>query len=293
MVTLLGLGAALSYGIADFLGGAAARRATATRVLLLAAPIGLLLLLAGAIANGGRPTRDGLGLGFAAGLAGGIGIIMFYRALARGPMSIVAPVSALAAAVLPVAAGTVGGERLSGAVLAGVGLCVAAIALVSMERDTAGREAPAGDPGMAGRRWAVEHGPVMAAASGIAFGLFFIVLREADDGGGLWPLVAARLGTLAVILVIALVAIRAGGPMWPGRAALVPAVFSGLLDASANLLFFLAAGRGLLSLAAVLTSLYPAVTVLLARIVYTERLRMIQRAGLAIAVAGVALVTLG
>jgi drug/metabolite transporter (DMT)-like permease len=290
MVTLLGLGAAIAYGAADFLGGAASRRATALKVVGLCVPVGLAVLLAAALltgrATGDTPTAHGLAWGFGSGLAGGTGLIAFYRALARGPMSVVAPVSALAAAVLPVMVGTLRGERLGPAMLAGVVLCLAAIGLVSMEEDGLAGGGPAG-------RRPLDSGPLMAVVSGAAFGIFLVLLNEAGrDGGGLWPLVAARTGGL-VVIGMALLAVGTRGPRVSGVATLALVVLSGVLDAAANVLYFLAAQRGMLSLAAVLASLYPAVTVLLARMVYSERLRAVQRVGLVVALAGVALVTGG
>jgi drug/metabolite transporter (DMT)-like permease len=286
MVTLLGLGAALAYGVADFLGGAASRRSTVLRVLMLCMPVGLAVLVVAAAATGGMPTTHGLAWGCGSGVAGSAGLISFYRALARGPMSVVAPVSALAAAVLPVAVGTLHGERLDATVLAGVVLCLTAIGLVSVEEG--GRSADR----RGGRRF-LDSGPVMAVVSGISFGIFFILLKEAGGSSGLWPLVASRSTGFTVILATVLMVGRQGAPSVSGAATLVPALLSGVLDAGANVLYFLAAQRGMLSLAAVLASLYPAVTVLLARVVYSERLRVVQRAGLAVAVAGVALVTIG
>jgi drug/metabolite transporter (DMT)-like permease len=286
MVTLLGIGAALGYGVADFLGGASSRRSSVLRVLLLSMPVGLVLLFVTAAATAGPPTRDGLAWGFAAGLAGGTGILAFYRALAQGPMGVVAPVSALTGAVLPVAVGTVRGERLGVTVLAGVLLCVTAIGLVSMEADERTED-------RVGGRRLLDSGPFMAAVSGFAFGVFFILLNEAGDGNGLWPLVASRTTGFTLLAVTAVIVggWRGAGPSGTGTLVLV--VCSGVLDAAGNVFYFLAAQQGMLSLAAVLTSLYPAVTVLLARVIYSERLRAIQRAGLAVAVAGVALVTLG
>src|SRR5690606_41604057 len=139
-------------------------------------------------------------------------------------------------------------------------------------------------------------GPVMAGISGSCFGVFFVLLKAAGDGTGLWPIVAARVGNLAVIAVALLVlAFRGGGlgPRLSGWTLIGLALLSGTLDAGANVLYFLAAHGGMLSLAAVLTSLYPAITVLLARIAYTERPRAVQQVGMAVAVAGVARVTVG
>lgn len=293
MVTVLALSAALAYGVADFLGGAVTRKSTALRALTWCVPIGLLVVLASALLTGGSASPGPMTWGFAAGITGGAGLITFYRALARGPMNVVAPVSALAAAVLPVFVGVATGERLGSSVLLGVLLCLVAIGLVSMEADR-GRQ----DDGPAASGWQrlLDSGPVMAGVSGTCFGIFFILLKAAGDGTSLWPIVGARLGNLTVVTVALLFLAATGGDLGPritGRSLIGLALLSGTLDAGANVLYFLAAHGGLLSLAAVLTSLYPAITVLLARIAYTERLRAIQRIGMAVAIAGVALVTVG
>ncbi|GAA3962073.1 DMT family transporter [Actinomadura viridis] len=306
MVTLLALGAALAYGVADFLGGAVARRTSALQALAWCVPVGLAVVLVVALVDGGGFTWTSLAWGFTAGLAGGVGLITFYRALARGPMSVVAPVSALAAAVLPVAVGTLRGERLDATVLAGVLLCLVAIGLVSMENGpggtdpTSGTDTPRatgdGTGTTSGRARLLDNGPLMAGISGACFGAFFVLLKAAG-GGGLWPLVAARAGNLVVIAAALIILLRLRGrrtgPRVSGRTLVGLAFLSGTLDAAANALYFVAAHEGLLSLAAVLTSLYPAITVLLARIAYSERLRAVQRLGLAVAAAGVALVTIG
>src|SRR3954447_8785427 len=132
-MTPFALTAALFYGVADFLGGAASRRATALSVLLLSVPIGLIVLAAVSMLDGSAPTGIGLAWGFVSGLASGAGFQAFYRALAKGPMSVVAPVSALAAAIVPVGAGLLSGEQLQNRVLLGVALCMIAIGLVSVE----------------------------------------------------------------------------------------------------------------------------------------------------------------
>jgi drug/metabolite transporter (DMT)-like permease len=298
MVTLLALGAALAYGVADFLGGAVARKSTALRALAWGVPVGLAVLLTTALVAGGGYTWGSLAWGFIAGLAGGAGLITFYRALARGPMSVVAPISALASSVIPVGVGALRGERLDSTVLAGVLLCLVAIGLVSMENNKPVTDGSAGTHVDRGRwvKW-LDSGPLMAAVSGSCFGVFFILLKTAGETGGLWPLVAARIGNLCVVAVALFVLVRLRGrdtgPPVSGRLLVGLALLSGALDAAANALFFVAAQQGLLSLTAVLTSLYPAITVLLARIAYSERLRVVQRLGLAIAVAGVALVTIG
>ncbi|GAA1788016.1 EamA family transporter [Actinomadura chokoriensis] len=293
MVTVLALSAALAYGVADFLGGTVTRRSTAIRALTWCVPIGLAVVLVSALLSGGSPSAGPMTWGFVAGISGGAGLITFYRALARGPMSVVAPVSALAAAVLPVGVGIAEGERLDASVLIGVLLCLVAIGLVSMEADDPARAAA---PRADGWRRLLDSGPVMAGVSGICFGVFFVLLKEAGDGSGLWPIVGARLGNLVIVIVaLAFLAFRGGdqGPRVSGRTLIGLALLSGSLDAGANVLYFLAVHDGMLSLAAVLTSLYPAITVLLARVAYSEHLRVVQRVGMAVAVAGVALVTVG
>jgi uncharacterized membrane protein len=292
MVTALALVAALAYGVADFLGGSVSRRSTALKALALCAPMGLAVVVVAALLAGGAPAPGPMAWGFLGGLTGGLGLITFYRALARGPMNVVAPVSALASAVLPVAAGVLHGERLDVTVLLGVLLCLVAIGLVSMEK---GKEPDASGP--AGPWRPLDSGPLMAAVSGSCFGVFFILLKAAGGGSGLWPIVGARVGTMTVVFAALLIAVRVlgadRGPWVSGRALVGLALLSGTLDSGANALYYVAVQHGLLSLAAVLTSLYPAITVLLARIAYSERLRAVQRVGMAIAVAGVALVTVG
>ncbi|TYB50002.1 DMT family transporter [Actinomadura chibensis] len=293
MVTALALSAALAYGVADFLGGAVARKSTTLKALTWCVPGGLVVVLVLALLAAGDPAPGPMACGFAGGLFGGTGLIAFYRALARGPMSVVAPVSALAAAVLPVGVGVMRGERLDMSVLLGVLLCLVAIGLVSMEAEKGGLD---GDTAAPASWRPLDSGPLMAGLSGACFGIFYVLLKTAGDGAGLWPIVGARVGTLSIVAVaLAAVVLRGSGlgPRMPGRTMVALALLSGVLDAGANALYFLAAHRGMLSLAAVLTSLYPAITVLLARIAYSERLRAVQRVGMAIAVAGVALVTVG
>ncbi|WP_026412360.1 EamA family transporter [Actinomadura oligospora] len=287
MVTLLALGAALSYGVADFLGGLVTRHSSTFKALLWCVPAGLAVLFVSALLTGRVPTTASLAWGFAAGIAGGAGLMTFYRALARGPMSAVAPVSALASALLPIGVGVARGERLDPTVLSGVLLCLVAIGLVSMEKSDGPSERS---------RNRFDNGPLMAVVSGVGFGLFFIMVKAAGTDGGLWPLVAARAGNLSIVAIaLAVVLARGGAPGTgvSGRRLIGLAVLSGTLDASANALYYLAANSGLLSLAAVLTSLYPAITVLLARIAFSERLRAVQRLGLALAATGVTLVTVG
>jgi drug/metabolite transporter (DMT)-like permease len=283
VVVIFGLAAAILYGSADFLGGAASRRARALSVLTVSAPAGAIIILAAALAAGGPVRMAGLGWAAAGGAVGGAGLIVFYAGLAAGPMSVVAPVSALVSTVLPVSVALASGERPGLAVYLGALLCLAAIVLVSMEGGGS-RQRPAGHPGPG-------RGIACGVASGVAFGLFFLFLRNAGTGGVLWPAAASRIAGTA--LMIGAAAWMGAPPAWRGSSArlLAAAIASGVLDAAANACYILATRAGLLGMAVVLTSLYPGATVLLARIVLGERMRSVQRAGLCLAAVGVVLVT--
>jgi len=294
VVTAFALAAALLYGSADFLGGVATRRSRALSMLPASALSGLLLVLAAAVASGGVATRTGLAWGVAAGAVGGVGLIVFYAGLAAGPMTIVAPTSALTATILPVAVSLAEGERAGAVVYAGALLCLVAIVLVSAAGTPAVTAHSATGPGLLDRL-AARGFHVRAIGYGVAagatFGLFFIFLRNAGQAGALWPVVASRLAGFVVIVFAAAVT-RTRPVIRAGSTRLLAAILgSGLLDAAANVCYVLATRAGRFGLAVVLTSLYPGVTVLLARFTLGERLRKAQLAGLLLAAAGVILVT--
>jgi drug/metabolite transporter (DMT)-like permease len=292
VVTIFALAAALLYGCADFLGGVATRRARVLSILPGSTLAGLLIALIAALVSGDSASLAGLGWGLAAGVVGGIGLIVFYTGLAAGPMTIVAPTSALTATILPVAVSLADGERATALVYAGAVICLAAIVLVSASgsQEASAERKPSLARRLAGRGFhirAIGYG----LAAGATFGLFFIFLRNAGHSGAFWPVVAARLAGF-LIVVIAAVATRTRPVIAAGGASLLLATFgSGILDASANISYVIATREGLFGLAVVLTSLYPGVTVILARFVLGERLRPIQLAGLLLATAGVVLVT--
>jgi uncharacterized membrane protein len=277
MAALLALGAAAAYGIGDFLGGVAARRVAASAVVLWSHVVGLVLLVGLAPLAGGEPTSRALAVGALAGVLGGGGVALFYRGLAVGAMSVVAPVAALLSAGVPVVVGLASGERPATAALVGILLALGAVVLISREPrqlDTSPL------------RW---QALALALASGVAFGLFFVALDRAGDGVGVWPLVGAR--TASVSLFVALGAARVVSAS-PPRGAVRPAVGCGVLDAGANVLYLEALGHGLLSIVSVLTALYPAGTVLLARFVLGERLSPLQRSGLLIGAVAAVLIAL-
>jgi drug/metabolite transporter (DMT)-like permease len=301
VVTVFALAAALLYGSADFLGGAATRRAHVLSVLTVSATAGVAVAGAAALLAGSPPRAAGIGWGICAGAAGGVGFMFFYAGLAAGPMSVVAPLSALVSTVLPVAVALAEGERPGPRVYAGALICVVAIISVSSGGGRPARDVPGGGTGAqlgppagtrapgAGRRTA--RGIAYGIASGAAFGMFFLFIRNGGESGAFWPVAVARIaGTL--IVVIAAAGTRTGPVRWqPDARLFVTALGAGVLDAGANVCYVLATRAGLFGLAIVLTSLYPGVTVLLARVVLGERTRWAQRAGLALAAAGVVLVT--
>ena len=292
VVTVFALTAALLYGSADFLGGVATRRTRALSVLPASAFAGLLIVLIAASASGGQARLPGLAWGLAAGAVGGAGLIVFYAGLAEGPMTVVAPTSALTATVPPVAVSLTEGERASFSVYAGALICLAAIVLVSSAGKRAdGDRSTTGLPDRLARRGIHARAIGYGLASGVTFGLFFIFLKDAGQSGALWPVVAARLAGFVVIIAAAALT-RTRPVVAAGGARLLLATFgSGLLDASANVCYVLATRAGLFGLAVVLTALYPGITVLLARLTLSERLRPIQLAGLVLAALGVILVT--
>jgi drug/metabolite transporter (DMT)-like permease len=284
MVVIFALAAAVLYGTADFLGGVTSRRVSAIAVLSVSAPFGGLIVLAAALVMGGHIQPPGIVWGLIAGAAGGAGLIAFYAGLAAGPMSVVAPVTALASTVLPVGVAVAQGERPGPAVVAGAVLCLIAITLVSME---GGRPPEAGRPGSRQSARGLAYG----LAAGIAFGLFFLFLKNAGTSGVLWPVAVSRLSGSAIALSAALLT-RTRPIGWrTGRNVLAMALLSGAFDATANISYVTATRAGLFGLAVVITSLYPGITVLLARLLLREHMRSLQRAGLVLAAVGVVLLT--
>ncbi|HJZ00769.1 MAG TPA: DMT family transporter [Streptosporangiaceae bacterium] len=290
MVVLLGLAAAVLYGGGDFLGGMATRRAHVLTVLMLVETVAVIVAVAVAVVSGGPASLPGLAWGFSAGAIGGLGLIIFYVGLAAGPMSVVAPVSGLVGTVLPIVVALAEGERPGVGVYAGALLCLVAIVLASSASETDDADAPgrARPPRRVGR--AIAYG----TASGVSFGLFFLLIRNAGQSGEVWPVAAGRIGELAIVLAAAAVlrpgllrgldgGVRGGIPL--------AAASAGVIDVVANLCYVAATRTGAFGLAVVLASLYPGVTVLLARVVLGERLRWIQRAGLGLAAIGILLVT--
>jgi drug/metabolite transporter (DMT)-like permease len=270
---ILATACAVVYGTADFFGGLATRRSRVLAVVALSQLAGLALILALLPALPGLFSGGALAWGLGAGLSGAAGLVLFYRALASGVMSVVAPTTAVTSAALPVMYGLARGERPAPLALAGVVLALGSVLLVSQDRTAAG----------GGSKGSV----LTALAAGAGFGGFFILLDIAPDGAGLWPLVGARISSISLVVVLALATRRA---LRPSSGSLSIILAAGVLDMVANVLYLLAKQQGLLSLVVVLVSLYPASTLLLARHVLGERLHAIQVTGVACALGAVALI---
>ncbi len=236
----------------------------------------VLLVLMLPLLPAAAPTRADMLWGGAAGLAGGTGVALLYRALAVGIMAIVAPITAVCAVAIPVLTAIAFGERPPAAALAGIGLAVAAIVLVSQAPH---QPAAAAVPATAG--------VPLALLSGVAIGLFFLWLAQARPAAGLWPLVSARSASVALFGAGAVVS---GRSLRMPRGVALLIVGGGALDMLANMLYLLASQRGPLSIMVTLSSLYPASTVMLARFALGERLSRLQAAGIACAFAAVVLI---
>ncbi len=274
----LGLAASVSWGIADFLGGLKARSIDLLAVLAVSQAVALVVLaLATAIRFEGPPGGETFAYAAVAGTGGLVGLAAFYRGLAVGAMAVVAPIGGLAAA-LPVVVGIATGERPGALQLAGIVLALAGVALASREQDGDGE----------GPRVAAGVGLALLAALG--FGTFLLAMDTAGDGDVLWALLAARCTTVATLAVAVAVARPRLGE---ARAHLGALVAIGLLDMGANGLYAVAATEGLVSLVAVLASLYPVVTILLARVVLAERVSRPQQLGVLLVLAGVAGIAAG
>lgn len=276
MTVVLGLAAAILYGVGDFAGGIASRRHTAVTVLLFSYPIGALLMAALLPLFGGHPDTRSVLFGVAGGAAGLVGVVLMYSLMTVAPINIISPVTAVLAAIVPVVIGVGIGERPHLASWFGIALGLAAVVLVSYTSD----EHPHGRIGL--------RILALAFVSGLGFGMYFVFLARAGNDSGLWPLVVSRFSSAALIVPLAMV--RRGFAKVHGRM-LGIVVLAGACDALANLCFLLAARHGLLSLASVLTSLYPATTVILAVWLLHEHTSATQRVGLALAAGSIVLIT--
>jgi drug/metabolite transporter (DMT)-like permease len=277
LAVALGLASSLAWGVSDFLGGFKSRKLHLLTVLIVSQAVGLAPIVL-IVALRGEPVPDGAAPLWAAlgGLAGLMGLASFYRGLSVGAMAVVAPISGLAA-LIPVTVGVATGERPSGLQAAGIALALAGVALAAREQQE-------------GASARVATGVGLALLSAVGFGSFFVGLDAAGDEDLWWALLFVRGASFSALLVTALV-LRPPLAVEPGDRAALLAI--GVLDVTANGLFAAAANEGLVSLVAVLGSLYPVVTVLLARVVLDERVQRLQQAGVVGVLAGVGLISAG
>jgi drug/metabolite transporter (DMT)-like permease len=292
LTVVIGLGSALVYGAADFLGGLAAKRTSAILVTAIAALVGLVLFaVVGLPVIGGTWSPEAVILGALSGISGAVAIGLLYACLAIGPMSILSPLTAVVSAVVPLTIGLIGGERLSTLGYVALGLAFIAIVLVGFTPPGTGELV----------RNAVKpslKGVLMAIGSGAAIGVFLILIDATPDDSGIVPLVLNRATNAAIMFtlvgVLALLAWRRGtGPAhgaW--KTGLTLAIACGALDAIANAGLLLGVRIGELSVIAVLTALYPAGTIILAALVLKERIAVLQYVGLVLAIVAGAMLAL-
>jgi drug/metabolite transporter (DMT)-like permease len=284
MTYLLAIGSALLYGAADFTGGFATRRAGTIPVVALSQLSGLvLLLLLLPLLPHASPSRADLLWGACAGLSGGIGVALLYRALAIGRMAVVAPTTAVCAVTIPVLISVLLGERPMPVALAGIALGILSIVLVS-------QQTAAEQPQRSALPGRLPLGVGTALVSGVAIGFFLLSLAQTRSAAGMWPLVASRLVSVIIFGTAAIAGTRSF--RMPSQLVTLTVV-CGAIDMLANALYLLAARQGPLSVVVTLASLYPASTVLLARVVLGERLNARQITGVGCALAAIVLIVSG
>jgi uncharacterized membrane protein len=273
----LALGASIAWGCSDFLAGLKARKLALLWVLLVSQGTGLVLVLVAALASGAElPSGNAALLAAGAGVAELIGFAAFYRALAVGSMSIVAPVSATAA-IVPILVGVAAGDVPMPIQAVGMALALAGAAVASLEPDTAD-----------GRRRAAA-GVGLALVAALAFGGFFVGMDLAADDGALWAVTINRVAAVGVVVALVLATRR---PCPLDRGTFAPLVAVGALDVAANTMFAVALTLGMAAVVSVLGSLYPLATVILARAILHEHVTVSQRTGVLAALAGIGLVSL-
>jgi drug/metabolite transporter (DMT)-like permease len=278
MAVVFGLLAAAAYGTSDFAAGLASRRYAAGPVTGVAQALGLLTAAAAVILfPGAGPRATALEWGAVSGLGSALGTLSLYHGLSIARMSVVATLSAVLTAVIPAIVGLALGNHLTIGAATGIILAIPAIGLVSWQPQPQ-------------RQDSARAGLLYGTLAGLGFALLFIALDRAGTHAGAWPLVPGQLVSLVLVAPFAYRGVIGAGR--PSPAAVELALGAGVLSGVANLLFLAATGHGQLAIISVLTALYPAVTVLLARVVLAERWTRLQAAGLLAAGAAIILVTL-
>ena len=286
MEIVLALGSAVAYGVSDFTGGVLAKRTHVFNVILLSQLVSCVILVLALPFWDGSFSWEALQWGTVAGVAGMAGAALLYRGLAIGRMGVVAPITAVLAAVIPLSFGLAVGEQPGWLSLIGVGIGLAAVVLISSSSEP--EEATGGTddeplPSSGGR------GLAEALGAGAGFGLFFILLERAPDSSGIWPLAGTR---ISMIVAVALLAALTHAPFRASTGMVPSLIWLGFVNLAADLLYLLATRAGLLSLVAVITSLYPAATVALARGLLGERMVKQQLLGMVFAALSVTFIAL-
>ena len=277
MTALLAVASALLVGGADFFGGVLSRVVSAARVAALAQVTGLVLAIPIALlVDAERVTDADAAWSAGSGIAVGIGIVLFYTAMTRGLISLVAPVTAVVGALVPVTYALGTGERPGTAATVGIALAVGAIVLVSL--------VPGQNATMPSQFGALP----LAVGAGVFFGSFYVCLARVHEDAGMWPIVISRVASATALVGLALVTTRGLGI---GREYLLRTAAIGALEIGAAVTLLLALQRGPVSVASVLASLYPVTTTFLAALLLRERLRGLQLVGVALALVAVALIS--
>lgn len=278
MAILWALGAATTYGIADYLGGRATRQSPAPAVTFAGQSVALILLCGLVYASGTSVMgRTDFLWSAGAGFGGALALVTFYRAMAVGPMTVVAPITAVVNIAMPVIVGIAQGERPSAVSYVGIGLAPIAVALI-------------GDV-LSSKQTHVQSRAIwLSLIAGTGFGLIFVCLAQTSDDAGLWPLLAQRMTSVPTVAIVGLIGYRS---LRVTRNVGTFAILSGVLDTLANSLYLTAARSGMLSLVGVITSLYPASTVILAMRIDKERIHKGQMLGVGVAIASVVAISVG
>jgi len=273
--SLLALASAVSFGISDVTGAVATRRSAAPSVAIGIVLSGALVLVPLLGLLPGTPSVRALAFGAAAGLVGNIGLVLYLRCMALGPIGVISPIAGLVGASIPIGWGAaILGDELAAGQVTGILLGLIAVVAVAYVPGTSIRASG-------------SRGPTMALGAGTAFGLFYLFLDATPADSGLWPLVGSRLVGVLPVLAFALLTAR---PLIVPRAAVGLTIVAGVTDVAANALFLLATREGLLSLVSLLSSLYPVVALLIARVALRERLSRLQATGVVLALVATGLI---
>lgn len=283
MAVIFGLLTAFFFGAGDFCGGLSAKRVSVLAVVAFSHLVGLIgvAILTPFLAE--QFVWADLFIGMVAGASGGVGVALLYRGLARGPMVVVAPLTAITSAAVPSLWGVITGETFSGRAWVGIVIALAAIVMISIP-NSANNDGAANAP-------ITSSVVIESLISGSMFGLMFILFDATSEVSAPWPVVGARILTSG--LLVGVMVTQRRSELGSLRPALPTIILTGLFDTGSNTLFLFATNVGDLAIVAVLSSLYPVTTVLLARVVLNERMSRLQLGGLLAALTATALIAAG